>query len=34
MSWARYVWSQLKMWREAVKAVAAAVRNLGLNADV
>jgi len=34
MSWARYVWSQLKMWREAVKAVAAAVRDLGLNADV
>jgi len=34
MSRARYVWNQLKMWREAVKAVAAAVRDLGLNAYV
>ncbi len=34
MSWAKYVWSQLKEWRKAVKAIAAAVRDMGLEAEV
>lgn len=34
VSWARHVWNQLRMWREAVRAIASAVKDMELDAEV